>query len=1098
MKINPRKILKIYLSHIRSIYATGLGTDETSYYPAFDNLINSVGDFLIPKINSISQLSNKGAGIPDWGWYNVENEDLYGIVEAKPPDTELENVTLSKQTLKYLDKYGVVLLTNYRALQLITGNRSNIVYEENCVLCNSKDELFSSNKFSDKAEGFINTLRSILLRKAPIKTPQDLAERLAHYAQRAKEMLAHHSIEDLQPLRATMKSTLGIEFSPEAGEAFFRSSLIQTIFYGLFSAWVLWLQEKSRDADDIFTFKDVEDHTHLRVINALFTEVTKPYHLKKLNLRPPIEWAECALNRVDKNEFFKTFVDEEAIQYFYEPFLAEYDKDLQKQFGVWLTPPEVVEYIVKRTDYFLREKLKLPLGLADENVVILDPCCGTGSFLVKTIKLIYKRLVETSGALASKKLRKAVRERVIGFELLTAPFVIAHLQIDLLLAKLKATLREDKRAAVYLTNALTGWRQYKEGEEAKLKQTIAFSEFREEREAADEVKQKAKILVVFGNPPYDRYAGVSEEEEGDFIQPYKIELYKRFGIRKQLLDDLYIRFIRLGELVIAEQNVRGLICYISNSSWLSGESHPIMREHLLKNFDELWIDNMHGSGAYSGSRGPDGLPDRSIFEHSLGSIGIKVGVAITTLLKTSDSTKISNVLHQDFWGQGCQKREALEERAKKNDFVKKYRAIIPSAENSWKLIPQIACAEYASWRSLIDIFSTYYSGVNTNRGDSISHIDRDVLIDRMKRYYDGTKTDDEIAEICPDIMKSAAGYDPVKVRAILNSKKTYSEKNISTFSFKPLDNWYLYYEDECKLINRRRPRYFEQIWHGNQFLLTYKKNNHAGVWDQMYVTPHLAELQVTFNSSPFPLYTRREEFGKYIYKPNIRRDFLEQLCARWKIKYIYETDTLQTKPDCFNIAEELFYHTVAILQSPQYRKENHDLLNQKWPRIPIPKTRKLLGFSAEVGKQVAILMQPDERIKEVTEYPYYEHFRNLAIPSSTGGGELNTQVTVPYWAKGKWIQSSEKPAKKITGDLYWNETCFWKNVPKNIYEFSIGGYPIIKKWLSYRHKNKLKRSLTIKEIEYVTEMTRRIAAMIELGIKLDLNYQKVKGAAFDG
>lgn len=256
--------------------------------------------------------------------------------------------------------------------------------------------------------------------------------------------------------------------------------------------------------------------------------------------------------------------------------------------------------MVKRVDFFLREKLNIPLGLADENVVLLDPCCGTGSYLIEAIKIIHQRLTETSGALAPNKLRKAVKERIIGFELLAAPFIISHLQLGLFLSKLKAPLAEDERAAVYLTNALTGWQpRDKEKQEA-----FAFSEFQEERDAAEKVKQCAKILVVIGNPPYDRYAGVSEEEEGDFIQPYKKGLYERFGIRKQLLDDLYIRFFRLGERVIAEHSGKGIVCFISNSSWINGESQPVMREHLVQSFSEIWIDNLRGSGAFSGSRGP--------------------------------------------------------------------------------------------------------------------------------------------------------------------------------------------------------------------------------------------------------------------------------------------------------------------------------------------------------------------------------------------------------------------------------------------------------------------------------------------------------------
>lgn len=278
MVMTPNKILAAYLSHLRMIQATGLATSETSFYPALDGLINSAGDFLNPKIKSISQLANRGAGMPDFGWFNSENQDLLGVVEAKPVDQDLIDVSLSPQGQKYLAEYGVVLVTNYRSFQLVTGDKDQYHLEESYTICDLGKDLFAKDSFSGKADDFVGFLRAVLVRKSPIRSPQELAERLAYYAQRAKDMLSNQSVEALQPLKDTMKSVLGVEFSDEEGEAFFRSSLIQTIFYGLFSGWIIWLQEKPRKDSEYFHFKDVEDYLHLRVINALFTEITKPYH----------------------------------------------------------------------------------------------------------------------------------------------------------------------------------------------------------------------------------------------------------------------------------------------------------------------------------------------------------------------------------------------------------------------------------------------------------------------------------------------------------------------------------------------------------------------------------------------------------------------------------------------------------------------------------------------------------------------------------------------------------------------------------------------------------------------------------------------------
>ena len=170
---------------------------------------------------------------------------------------------------------------------------------------------------------------------------------------------------------------------------------------------------------------------------------------------------------------------------------------------------------------FSGRNLILPDGLADPNVVVLDPCCGTGAYLRAVLRRIAETLHDKGGdALVANDLKKAAMERVFGFEILPAPFVIAHLQLGLELETLGAPLSDvgdpPERAGVYLTNALTGWEPPKE----KPKQ-IAFPGFAEERDAAGKVKQEKPILVIIGNPPYNAFSGVSPDEENGLVEPYK-------------------------------------------------------------------------------------------------------------------------------------------------------------------------------------------------------------------------------------------------------------------------------------------------------------------------------------------------------------------------------------------------------------------------------------------------------------------------------------------------------------------------------------------------------------------------------------------------
>ena len=386
-----------------------------------------------------------------------------------------------------------------------------------------------------------------------------------------------------------MEEALGMEFQGKKGEHFFKSTLVQTVFYGVFSAWVLWHKENPlrRDA---FDWKAAAWTLHVPMIKALFEQVATPTKLGPLNLIEVLNWTASALNRVDRPSFFERFVESHAVQYFYEPFLEEFDPDLRKELGVWFTPPEIVQYMVARVDTMLREQMEIPDGLADPRVFVLDPCCGTGAYLVEVLQKIVKTFKEEKGegAIAELAAKEAAQTRVFGFELLPAPFVVAHLQIGLLLQNLGVSLDDSKneRVGVFLTNSLTGW-DINGRENPRLRN---WPELEAERKGAGKVKQETPILVVLGNPPYNAYAGVSPTEEEGLVEAYKgiywqpktdksgkplfdknKQLVRKrryrlsdaiseggWGIKKFNLDDLYVRFFRLAERRIAEKTGKGI------------------------------------------------------------------------------------------------------------------------------------------------------------------------------------------------------------------------------------------------------------------------------------------------------------------------------------------------------------------------------------------------------------------------------------------------------------------------------------------------------------------------------------------------------------
>jgi hypothetical protein len=259
------------------------------------------------------------------------------------------------------------------------------------------------------AERFDEFLQRILLYQAPLARPEDVAFFLASYARDALARVdAQATLPAFAELRKALQDALGLKFEGPRGEHLFRSTLVQTLFYGLFSAWV----EVARDGNARFEWRAAGWNLHVPFIDTLF-RIATPEHLRPLGSEEPLNWAAAALDRVDRTAFFARFELADAVRYFYEPFLAAFDPMLRKALGVWYTPREIVRYMVERVDRVLRSELGLAYGLADESVWILDPCCGTGAYLVEVLDGIARTLREKGDdALIAEDLKRAAMTRV--------------------------------------------------------------------------------------------------------------------------------------------------------------------------------------------------------------------------------------------------------------------------------------------------------------------------------------------------------------------------------------------------------------------------------------------------------------------------------------------------------------------------------------------------------------------------------------------------------------------------------------------------------------------------------------------------------------
>ena len=1153
--MNP---LETYIRELYDIRSSGAATPETSYYSPLANLLNDIGKTLKPKVRCIINLNNRGAGLPDGGLFTpdqfqkpTEAEPLpgqipgRGVIEVKSTSEDAWLTAAGEQVSRYWGKYRQVLVTNLRDFLLVGQDaEGRPVKLESYRLAVSEADFWREAAHPRRlamahGERFTEYLKRVMLQAAPLAAPKDVAWFLASYARDAKARIEGADLPALQVLRAALEEALGLKFEGDKGEHFFRSTLVQTIFYGVFSAWVLWSKKyPPTDRQARFRWREAVWYLHVPMIRALFEQLATPAKLGSLGLVEVLEWTETALNRVDRASFFASFEDGHAVQYFYEPFLEAFDPELRKDLGVWYTPPEIVQYMVARVDKVLRDELDIADGLADPRVYVLDPCCGTGAYLVEVLKRITGTLKEKGGdALIGHDVKQAALSRVFGFEILPAPFVVAHLQVGLYLQTLRAPLIDDtkERAGVYLTNALTGW-EPPQGP----KQRLIFPEMEEERDAAEEVKRDKPILVILGNPPYNAFAGVSAAAEKSLVEPYKEGLISEWGIKKFNLDDLYIRFFGLAERRIAGMTRKGVVSYVSNFSYLGDPSFVVMRQRFLSEFDALWFDCLNGDSRETGKVTPDGKPDPSVFSTEYNREGIRVGTAVCLMVRQEQRKGTPTVRFRHFWG--VTKRADLLESLQAQDFEAQYQPITPDIKNRFTFRPSEVAAHYLEWPKLVDLCSNPpNNGLMEKRDGALIDIDRTALEHRMRLYYDPDVEWGELKALGSGLTRDAAGFEAKKVRPKVQAAESFQQNKICRYALRPFDNRWCYYSDVSPLWNRSRPALWEQCWPGNAFLLSRVKGVRTPEGAPFYFVRGLSDDHLLAEDAfCFPI---RLKLGSKQNNSNNSQNHLFEVSAPYEIIKANLSPTARTylaalglpNPDADGETAGLIWlHALAVGYSPAYLEENADGIRQDWPRVPLPETAEALNHSARLGREIAALLDPETPVAGVITGTLRPEIKSMAVISRVGGGPLNPDagdlaltmgwghggkggVTMP--GKGKAIKrdyTSEELAAirdgaaalgltfeqalahlgESTFDIYLNEAAYWRNVPEKVWNYYIGGYQVIKKWLSYREKPLLRRPLTPDEAREVMNMARRLAAIVLLEPALNANYQHIKDSAY--
>jgi predicted helicase len=695
--------------------------------------------------------------------------------------------------------------------------------------------------------------------------------------------------------------------------------------------------------------------------------------------------------------------DRDPFTFFYEDFLSAYDPEKRKHLGVYYTPRPVVSFIVNSINHILKNDFNKLHGFADDDVTVLDPAVGTGTFLWLIYTLTLVELKNKGlGGLISKKIENHILRHFYGLEILITPYIIAHLKLSLALKKWFYELKDNDRNQVYLANTL---------EPSESHGLMPFmKEITEESKVANRLKQVEPILVVTGNPPYSVNSSNKSEWIMEKMKDYKRDLNER---NIQPLDDDYIKFIRFAQWKI-DQNNQGIIGFITNNSYLDGLIHRQMRKELLNSFDRIYILNLHGD-ARKKETCPDGSKDENVFD-------IQQGVAIGLFVKNSKLGD-KKVFFADLYGTRDEKYFWLD-RNKLNTV--KWQELKPEEPYYFFTPKKFDFSEqYRNFWSVTDIFVLQTYGIKSSRDDFVVGFNKEELYDKLN-IFTGKMTDSEIKKRFN--LKDTKTWNVSKARTEIVGKDI--EKMIKRYAFRPLDTRWIIYDKA--LVERDRFNVMKNLLRENMALVCIRQSKKTTL--NTLVTDCLGCCDfVTNHSFFFPLYSYDDEENR---KSNFTNQFIDFMKARY--------------PNQNPSPEEIMYYVYAVLHSQSYRETFREFLKIDFPRIPFAKDYGTFEKLSQLGKQLAEM-----------------HLMRAKLP-------VFIKFDVPGSNVIEYVEYKDKKA-------HINEAQFFEGISEQTWNFCIGNYQVLDKWL----KSRKNRELSGSEIEQFIQITEIINQTLDLMKKID-------------
>jgi len=928
-----------------------------------------------------------------------------------------------------------------------------------------------------------------------ITTSKELSLRLAELARAICDRIETAiSIENENgPLTKLMKAfqeALIHELNAEG----FADMYAQTIAYGLLSARIADPEGKTTDdlASHMRTNPFLRElmETFLRVGSRRGKNDRSGIDFDELGVSEVVELLDGANIEAVIRDFGDQNPQEDPVIHFYEHFLAAYDKEQKITRGVFYTPRPVVSYIIRSVDELLRTEFGLEDGLADTTtwaemvkrykdlrvpggvssdrafVQILDPATGTGTFLVEVINLIHKTMVEkwkTQGhggkkilALWNEYVPKYLLPRLHGYELLMAPYAIAHLKISLKLYETGYRFGSDERARVYLTNAL---------EPAGDKQLALdfLPAIAHEAQAVNEIKRKQRFTVVIGNPPYSKHSANKGTWIDHLMESYKEDVRGEQNI--QPLSDDYIKFVRFTHDLI-EKADHGLFSLVTNHSYISGLIHRGMRRQLALNFPDIRILELHGD-SNRGEVCPDGSKDENVFD-------IQQGVAITIATRSPLSDHPS-VRQQDIWGLQSAKYKWLTSHEVHNT---PWSFLSPAPPyHSFQKRDEESELEYQAFHSAADIFESYAAGFVTSLDETAIHFSHKATMDALRDF----------SRCEPKTVREHAALKDLNLSGIHSSR-------VVRILYRPFDYRYTYYTGNTGgFHDRPRHNLMQHLLRPNLALVTTRLLARAGSFEAVLSASCPVEKKAVESSRScyiLPLYVyppervddlfgkRRGERKSIERKPNLSLKSISEIAGALDLKFVPEQPKSMNKRSSTQEVfgpEDVLYYICAILHSPTYRERYYEFLKIDFPRVPFMANRKLFWHLVAIGGQIVSLqlMESPKLVDFITTYT----------------GPNNPEIGRVGWSDGTvWLDAQKTNAREGQRAAKIG-TIGIQGVPEEVWDFHIGGYQVCHKWL----KDRKGRTLSKEDIAHYQKIVVALNETIRIMKEIDEVIEKHGG-----